>query len=1085
MLNIRIISAGAGSGKTYRLTQEMVQLLKSGVRPSGIIATTFTNKAAAELKERVRIKLLESHLFQAAEDMSHALIGTVHGLGVKLLQRFAFEAGIAPNATIMADADQQLMFNQSLAVVLHEDRVQEVEVLCDHLGLHKRMRYDWRSIVKQIVDVARTNNFTEDQLLDSKQRSIDSFLTFLDAPKAVEPTDISQHLLEAIEALQHNEDQTKKTMSVVHTLQSMHQELKLAGHLPWHQWAKIGKLTPGKKSKEQLLPLQEFAIQHLSFPDFHEDIKAFIGKIFDLAILAIQEFSHYKKQRGLIDYTDMEALVNDLLDQPTVIEELREEIDLLMVDEFQDTSPIQLEIFLKLTKIAKQSIWVGDPKQSIYGFRGAEPALMQAVMEAVGGVKPTDIQRYSWRSREDIVFATNALFTKAFANIPEEQVALLPKRTKVATDDSLHQENEPLDFPDALQHWHFQYEGERKKSAKDWLSYAIGQALKEVLQIGLPILPKGEKETRNARPGDVAILCRSNAACQQTAEALTSLGFKVAVAQTGLLETKEARLVLACLRYLLNSYDALSLAEILILAENYTTQDIISKRLTFIEENKHADHYARWHISAHTINQLDTLRANNDDLSCTESLQLLYSQLSIRHIVATWGQASQRWENLEAISKWAEEYEANCTRLHQSASLGGFLIWLKDLGNQEKDKQGLVIDQDTVQVLTYHRSKGLEWPVVICNSLETPLKKQIFGLKIKQQKGTIDLNQVLANRWLQYWVNPYADQIKNTLLEQRIQEATYYKDLEKEALLEDARLFYVGITRARDYLVFPTRDHHTNWLNRVWHEGDENAPTLDPDTDESPWAWDGHQLSKQTHTFNYNDDFETQNAAESRPMFWPRSEGPKPYESYVIDANEPNAPAPYRCQVEGPQCYLDNLVYPPEAEPYLLAKSIKRFLLADFIDYPPTNRQAIAAACLKSQDLQDQVDVQNLLQQSKHFYQFVARQFNPMNSYRKYPVQLQKQGRIFQNVIDLLLETEQSLVIIQHSSFAGQEKDCKHKSKSLANWFALVKEACLLVHPQKKVHCYVHYVLQQCIQEVVMMPPMKGQEEQLTLFGKG
>ena len=95
--NIKIISAGAGSGKTYRLTQEMVTLLRKGTRASGIIATTFTSKAAAELQERVRTKLLEEGLTEQANDLSNALIGTVHGLGVKLLQRFAFEAGVSPH----------------------------------------------------------------------------------------------------------------------------------------------------------------------------------------------------------------------------------------------------------------------------------------------------------------------------------------------------------------------------------------------------------------------------------------------------------------------------------------------------------------------------------------------------------------------------------------------------------------------------------------------------------------------------------------------------------------------------------------------------------------------------------------------------------------------------------------------------------------------------------------------------------------------------------------------------------------------------------------------------------------------------
>ena len=166
---IQIISAGAGSGKTYRLTADMVKLLmghpetigRGGTRASGIIATTFTSKAAAELHERVSTKLLEEGLTEQANDLSNALIGTVHGLGVKLLKRFAFEAGVSPQVDIMADEDQQIFFNQSLSQIMTYERVETMNVLCDKLGLTKKGAYDWRKNVREIVDVARANAFSK------------------------------------------------------------------------------------------------------------------------------------------------------------------------------------------------------------------------------------------------------------------------------------------------------------------------------------------------------------------------------------------------------------------------------------------------------------------------------------------------------------------------------------------------------------------------------------------------------------------------------------------------------------------------------------------------------------------------------------------------------------------------------------------------------------------------------------------------------------------------------------------------------------------------------------------------------------
>ncbi|MEK7254918.1 MAG: UvrD-helicase domain-containing protein, partial [Bacteroidota bacterium] len=433
---LKIISAGAGSGKTYRLTSEMVALLASGeVRASGIIATTFTKKAAAELQERVRVRLLEEGLSAAANDLTNALIGTVHGLGVKLLKRFAFEAGVSPQVDILAEEDEQTMFNQSLAMVVTNERTEEMEQLATRLGLNKNEQYktDWRRVLKDLTAIARANDFSPEVLEKSKLKSWESFVQFLEPVEIEWKTEVAnQHLDEllhdAIARLENSGDTTKVTADGVKTLKEFKQELRLRGELFWHQWVKISKVKVGAKSKDHLAELAEFANRHLSFPAFHDTVKSFIFNIFEIAEDAIREFESYKQHRGLIDYTDMEVLVKRLLDDPAVQSVLAEELDLLMVDEFQDTSPMQLEIFLKLSRLARHSIWVGDPKQSIYGFRGAEPALMEAIIQSQGGLQRENILEDSWRSLPDIVFATNAIFTKAFSKLPEEQVALSPKR---------------------------------------------------------------------------------------------------------------------------------------------------------------------------------------------------------------------------------------------------------------------------------------------------------------------------------------------------------------------------------------------------------------------------------------------------------------------------------------------------------------------------------------------------------------------------------------------------------------------------------------------------------------------------------
>ncbi|MCB0644668.1 MAG: UvrD-helicase domain-containing protein, partial [Phaeodactylibacter sp.] len=505
---------------------------------------------------RVRVRLLEHGLREAADQLSSALIGTVHGLGVKLLRRFAFEAGVSPEVSIMADEDQQLLFNQSLATVLTVERVQQMEALSDRLGLNKRDRYDWRRDVKDISDVARANNFGRSVLETSKIRSFETFQEFLGAPEdrpLAAWNEQLERLLEAtLQELDLDEDTTKKTLTVRTTIKQALHELRLRGSLFWHQWVKLVKLDPGAKSKDVVAVLQEFAAQHDRNPAFQQDIQAYIYGLFDIAIAALEEYAQYKKKRGWIDYTDMEVLINELLDHDRVRAVLAEELDLLMVDEFQDTSPIQLEIFLKLSHENRRLYLVGDPKQSIYGFRGADPELMQAIIEHTGGIRPEDIQGDSWRSREDIVHATNAIFCKAFDQMPREQVALHPKRQKKAGPTATNKADEPAEMDLALLHWHFEFDGPGKRlPGKPWFENCIATALQQLLSKGKQILPKGEKSYRNLRPGDIAILCRSNRACQEMAESLHQAGLKASIARAGLLDTAEARLVTACLKYLL------------------------------------------------------------------------------------------------------------------------------------------------------------------------------------------------------------------------------------------------------------------------------------------------------------------------------------------------------------------------------------------------------------------------------------------------------------------------------------------------------------------------------------------------------
>ncbi len=1009
LAKVKIISAGAGSGKTYRLTQELSSLLEQRtVRASGIIATTFTKKAAAELKERVRVKLLERGLSQEANELTNALIGTVHGLGVKLLQRFAFEAGVSPAAEIIPDEDQQRLFNLSMAAIISLETIERIELLGKKLGLgYQGEAYNWRKEVREIVEVIRTNDFSAQDIADSRQKSWESFAAFLPAPSETSLESAHQKLALLLssthELLENNEaDGTKKTLDAAIELQKLAQELQRRGYLPWPSWAKLAKFKKAVavKSQEIVVDLADFAASHTSLVAFQNDIRDSIFLLFDCARDAIQEYDTYKKKRGQIDYTDMEVLVLRLLEQESVRATLAEELDLLLVDEFQDTSPIQLALFLRLSQLAKQSIWVGDPKQSIYGFRGAEPGLMAAVIRYAGGIQPDNIQEYSWRSREELVYTTNAIFVKAFPDMPPQEVRLLPMRLKAGNRSF------PAESPEEVQRsalWHWHYELDSGRLSKEWIDQVLARSIRQLLDNPPLIRPKGSLHYRPLQAGDIAILCRSNKSCESMAKALEEAGTAAALARTGLLKTAEITLLIAMLKYMLSGEDSLSAAEIMLLAERKPLADIIDQRLDYLDKlAQSAQPYreAPWGAEQPIISRLEALREPTQEFSPYELINYLLEDLDIRRLIVAWGNGEQRLSNIDELRHLAVQYEENCHRLQQAASVGGLLIYLAQLANSEQDKQGAGERPEAANVLTYHRSKGLEWPVVVCHNLDDKLRADLWGKSIISEVAEIDPAYPLRHRWLRYWVNPYALSGGDTELGQALAESDWQRQKTAEAKAEEARLLYVGITRARDYLILPTAKTGAPWLDRVYQS--EKTPVLDPHESSTPFIWEGQEIDKLTQTW-----IEPRNLPVS-----PQNYIAMPFiagKRAGRQAQQPLYITPEQMAVQFPKVSSSHAFayFPDQALTAALynleyGQAIGAFLLSDQYALPLPEREEMAEGLIQRFALPEDAQVQQFIAQADAFEEWLAAHFPSSQRQQGFPIRQTVGAQQYRASIDSL-----------------------------------------------------------------------------------
>src|SRR5688500_13962323 len=180
--NIRLISAGAGTGKTFRLTDELSALLTDddgAYHPSQIIATTFTRAAAAELKNRIREKILEHGGMDIAPQLEQALIGTLNSISQQLLSLFSFESGLSPVLTVIDDEEKDVLFQDALSRSLSEGMLNEMDELAQRFSIERK---DLRNVIKYISDNARNNTLDTKQLEWSRDDSVRSLKSLL--PKA-------------------------------------------------------------------------------------------------------------------------------------------------------------------------------------------------------------------------------------------------------------------------------------------------------------------------------------------------------------------------------------------------------------------------------------------------------------------------------------------------------------------------------------------------------------------------------------------------------------------------------------------------------------------------------------------------------------------------------------------------------------------------------------------------------------------------------------------------------------------------------------------------------------------------------------
>ena len=998
--DIKFISAGAGSGKTYHLTKVLHHELKEGVNPAGVIAMTFTRKAAAELRERVRSHLLKENETKLANAIGQARIGTVNGVCGELLQRFAFEAGLSPKLQVLEELQSALLYQQSIEAAISDSRIGAILQLMTRLGID-----DWRDNVKLIANLARANGIAPEALNGFAQENVNALLAMF--PTAA-TTDIEiavlqeiNQLMPKVEAAVAANTTQKNTQDWLNELEDFRQKLQQK-RLAWSEWAKISKKDAPAKLRDASAPLLAVLKGFESHPLLHDDIRSYIETIFDIASTALIEFEERKLSLGAIDFIDQERKLLDILDLPVVKEALAGEIELLLVDEFQDTSPIQLALFAKLSGLAQRTYWVGDTKQAIYGFRGSDARLMEAILTNLEqtGNKPETLDS-SWRSRPGLVALANEIFTKAFANtLPAERVTLKPKREEYS--------DEP-----AFQSWALAGGNKAERA------HALAAGVKDLMASAYKVADSVTGQSRAVTYSDIAILARMNDSVLDMAKALTQSGIPTETAQPGLLAKPEAVLAIACLRRLADESDTLATAEIVSLTSGDEPEVWLAHRLNYVT-NHDGNEWNRWLESGEDaspiIQRLAVLRPLCQVLTVKEALELVIAECHADASVLTWSvdhaKARMRLANLQALITMAEAYEESCRGSGRVAAISGFVLWLKE---QEKAGQDNLAEAGTnsVRVLTYHACKGLEWPVTICTELNADIRDNLWGASAQPQ-GEIDVTEPLKDRFIRFWPKPYGKQKKVDLYD-RASQAPFAEKFRSEAIEESKRLLYVGLTRARDLLILASSiERSGNLSSGEWIEA-LDCPQLLAQGETKEIAFESAiSIPCVCKQYTLDETIDATPLTKASPnLYWFAS---KPLVQRLPLVANPSAAEPVPCYV----AEIVGIGKPIETKgnPNLgqLGLSIHGCIAAAVCDRANLN-PVLVRDMLEANGVEGFLDSSVLIEQISAFFDWCEVRYGKVSMLAEYPIEMVKDnGQWVVGQIDLLIDTPSGWILIDHKA---------------------------------------------------------------------
>lgn len=669
------VVAGAGTGKTHRLVRRYLEFLEAGLFPLEVVAVTFTEKAALELRSRVRREVRGAGVPQKERvlaELEAAPIGTLHALAARICREFPEEAGVPADFQVMDDLEAALL----LEAWLEEALLEELQNL-EYAPLVEALGYE--GLLDTLRAVAGDPLAAGELLLKGPKEVAEALR--LEARRGLQSRleDLERSLGgERLEERYPNfpEAWRDEPLRVLEWAQGVN-----LNHNPWRSYRSDATFTALLE-----LELVREAGEWLVPKPADERMVAVWPPLQGLAKRVLERLEACRFRARRLGYADLEVHALRALEREEVRGYYQSRFRRLLLDELQDTNPVQVRILEALFPDFLAWTAVGDPNQSIYGFRRADPRVMEGLLEKAQGVEHEALQE-SRRYHQGLADFHNRFFKD-----------LLPGYRPVGASRCSSGEGP----------WVFHFQGDLESQAR-FIAQEVGRLLSEAFQV----YDLGAKAYRPLRCRDVTVLGRTWRELTRVGEALRRLGVPAAEAGGGnLLESREFQDAYLALRFLGDPGDEEALLGLL-RSPFFALTDGEIRRLA----EARGEGETLWQALRHGARlspEAQRARETLQDLLRRKALEAP-SRLLQRLDQATGytGVASRLPQGQRRVKDW--EGTLDLVRRLEAGSEDPFLVARR---LRLLLRHGIPVPRppleagEALTLLTVHGAKGLEWPVV-------------------------------------------------------------------------------------------------------------------------------------------------------------------------------------------------------------------------------------------------------------------------------------------------------------------------------------------------------------------------------------